>query len=127
METKKPDNVADNPGLLPYGSNLGAPAIKQDDIDGWKSRGIHRVNSDFKARYEELKDEYRKLIEEYKWNDLIYHAQYSFEPINGHTYHLYKRDNGELFLSIIEPSQWNQNFIGSFELDSKDKWSIIKQ
>ena len=24
----KPDNVADSPGLLPYASNVGAPAIK---------------------------------------------------------------------------------------------------
>jgi len=126
MENKKPDNVADNPGLLPYGSNLGAPAIKPDDIASWKSKGAHRVNSDFKARYEELKDEYRKLIEEYKWNDLIYHAQYSFEPINGHIYHLYKREDGGLFLSIIGPKEWKQNFIGSFQLDSKDKWTIVK-
>ena len=30
---RKPDNVADNPGLLPYGSNIGAPSIKIDNID----------------------------------------------------------------------------------------------
>ena len=28
MTNKRPDNVADNPGLLPYGSNIGAPSIK---------------------------------------------------------------------------------------------------
>ena len=28
MTDKKPDNVADNPGLLPYGSNVGSPSIK---------------------------------------------------------------------------------------------------
>ena len=33
---KKPDNVADNPGLLPYASNVGAPAIIVDDIKHWK-------------------------------------------------------------------------------------------
>ncbi len=26
MSDKKPDNVSDNPGLLPYGSNVGAPS-----------------------------------------------------------------------------------------------------
>jgi hypothetical protein len=126
MESKKPDNVADNPGLLPYGSNLGAPAIKPDDIAGWKTKGAHRVNTDFKARYEEIKDEYRKLIEEYKWNDLIYHAEYSFEPINGYTYHLYQRKDDKLFLSIIGPTEWKQHYIGSFTLDSKDKWTKIE-
>jgi hypothetical protein len=133
MEQKKPDNVADNPGLLPYGSNLGAPAIRQEDITDWKVRGANRVNSEFKARYEELKDEYRKLIEEFKWNDLIYHAEYSFEPINGHEYHLYKRENGTIFLSIISQYEWNRkgnlpygiSYIASFQLDSKDKWNKI--
>ena len=27
MANKKPDNVADNPGILPYGSNIGAASI----------------------------------------------------------------------------------------------------
>ena len=27
MTKTKPDNVADNPALLPYGSNVGAPSI----------------------------------------------------------------------------------------------------
>lgn len=36
MSKKKPDQVADNPGLLPYASNVGAPAIKQNDFTTWK-------------------------------------------------------------------------------------------
>ena len=28
---KKPDNVVESPGLLPYGSNVSAPAIKVED------------------------------------------------------------------------------------------------
>ena len=30
---EKPDNVSDNPGLLPYGSNVGAPAIQVLNIE----------------------------------------------------------------------------------------------
>lgn len=122
---EKPDNVADNPGLLSYGSNIGAPAINQDDVVSWKLRGSNKVNSQFKAKYEELKEEYRKLIEDYKWNDLIYHAEYSFEPINGEIYYLYRRSNGTIFLSIISPNEWNQECIGTFQLDTKDKWNKI--
>ena len=29
---KKPDNVADKPNILPYGTNVGAPAIKPNDV-----------------------------------------------------------------------------------------------
>lgn len=123
--SKKPDNVVDNPGLLPYGSNVGAPAIKQEDVSLWKTEGVVKTNNYFKSRYEEIKEEYRKLIEEFEWNRLVYESKFTFTPIKGHTYHLYQRDNGTLFLSLIEPECWNQIFIGSFKLDSNDKWIKI--
>ena len=61
MELKKPDNVAENPGLLPYGSNLSAPSIKIENIDGWKSSKAYKVNKQFQTKYEELKEEYQNL------------------------------------------------------------------
>ena len=77
---KKPDNVSDNPGLLPYASNVGAPVIQIENIDLWKQRGIHKVNRQLETKFLELKEEYHKLVEEYKWNDLVYNAKFSFEP-----------------------------------------------
>ena len=50
MEDKKPDNVADNPALLPYGSNVGAPAIVVNDIQFWKSPRIIHVNQQFEDK-----------------------------------------------------------------------------
>ena len=44
--SKKPDNVADNPGLLPYGSNVGAPSIKVDNIESWKNSKVIKVNKE---------------------------------------------------------------------------------
>ena len=122
---KKPDNVADNPGLLPYASNVGAPAIQLENVEGWKRRNAHSVNKQFQTRFEELKESYQKLIEEFKWNDLVYSAKYNFEPIIGETYHLYYKHNGDIFLSLIDPSQWAYEFIGSFKLDSNHKWNRV--
>ena len=62
---KKPDNVADNPGLLPYGSNVGAPAIRTEDIDGWKQRGVNKVNKQLSTKFEELKEEYKRLVKSF--------------------------------------------------------------
>ena len=122
---KKPDNVADNPGLLPYGSNIGAPAIQMENVEGWKQSNALKVNKQFETRFEELKEQYQKLIEEFKWNDLVYSAKYSFEPIIGETYHLYYNKRGDIFLSLIEPTEWTYEFIGSFKLDSNNKWNKI--
>jgi hypothetical protein len=130
---KKPDNVVFseqdgyNAKLLPYSTNVGAPAIKMNDIVSWKSRGITNVNKEFEQKFNELKGEYVKLMEEYQWNELIYGAKFSFEPIIGESYHLYKSDDGSYFLSLISPEQWNKEFIGTFQLNSNKKWVMIEQ
>jgi hypothetical protein len=131
MGKKKPDLVvwSEEKGYYPreltYGSNLGAPAIKLDDVDGWKKSQAMNANKEFATRYEELKEQFDKMLEEVYWNDEVYRSQYSFIPIIGETYHLYKRGNGTTFLSIITPSSWGKEHIGSFKLDSNKKWNKI--
>ena len=129
---KKPDLVVWSeergyyPRELTYGSNLGAPAIKLDNVAGWKASNIQTVNQEFETRYNELMEEARKLKQEYEWNDLIYSkVQYSFQPTLGQVYHLYSREDHSLFLSIIDPKSWNMQYVGSFKLDSSNKWIKI--
>ena len=120
------DNISDNPGLLPYGSNVGAPAIQVSNIEHWKSPRIIHVNQQFQDKFEELKNEYQKLIDEYKWNDLVYKSKFSFEPVIGKIYHLYYADNGKIFLSLISPNEWKKEHIGSFKYNHDNKWQRIE-
>jgi hypothetical protein len=122
---KKPDNVADSPNILPYGSNVGAPAIKTENLQIWKETRVQKVNKQFENKFQELKKEYEKLIEEYKWNDLVYKSTFNFEPVIGNIYHLYYSNNGTIFLSLIEPHLWNKEFIGSFKYNHDNKWEKI--
>ena len=119
---KKPDNVADSPNILPYGSNVGAPAIVVDNLDTWKENRIQKVNKQFNSRLVELKKEYDKLIEEFKWNELVYKASFSFEPVIGNIYHLYSSKDGKVFLSLVEPHEWNKEHLGSFRYNHDNKW-----
>lgn len=121
----KPDNVADSPGLLPYASNVGAPAIKVEDISAWKSVNAIKVNKQLETKFNELKAEYKKLVEEYRWNELVYNAKFAFEPVIGQTYHLYVGKDGNIFLSMINPNEWKYECVGSFTLDSNNKWNRI--
>ena len=126
--TKKPDIVVwdEERGYyskeLTYGSNVGAPAIKLEDVKGWKANQANEVNKQFKTKYEELKEEFQKLVDEVNWNELVYTSQYSFIPVVGGTYHLYVGKSDNLFLSLISPNEWNQQHVGSFKLDSTNKW-----
>lgn len=128
MSEKRPDNVVFseekgyNASLLPYGTNTSAPAIVLEDVDSWKFRGVNKVNKQLTTKFNELKLEYQRLVEEYQWNDLVYKAKFSFEPVIGETYHLYIGNDGGVFLSLISPSEWNRECIGSFQLDSSQKW-----
>jgi len=125
MSDKKPDNVADNPAVLPYGSNIGAPAIIKDDIDGWKMIRVNKVNKQFEDKFLEIKEEYEKLINEFKWNELVYKSKCNFEPVIGEVYHLYYDNTGNVFLSLVEPAQWSYEFIGSFRYNHDNKWIKI--
>ena len=133
--SKKPDMFAENKSVMPYGDNVGAPAIRPDDVDTWKSEKVAKTNHYFETKYNEIKEEYRKLIEAYEWNKLVYKSEFSFEPVKGDTYYLYQRDNGTLFLSLIESWAWGKSklrnekpvFIGAFRLDSNDKWEKMNE
>ena len=120
--SKKPDNVSDIFGLLPYGSNVGAPAIKVTNIEHWKEPRIINVNQQFEDKFLELKKEYKKLVDEYQWNDMVYRSKFSFEPVIGKIYHLYYSKDEKIFLSLISPSEWNKKYIGSFKYNHDNKW-----
>jgi hypothetical protein len=128
MADKKPDNIVYsetegyNANILPYATNVGAPAIRIDDLVSWKSRGITTVNKEFQSKFNELQLQYQRLVEEFEWNELVYSAKFSFEPVVGEIYHLYRNHDGLNFLSLISPLEWNKEHIGTFKLNSDKKW-----
>jgi hypothetical protein len=133
MEEKKPDNVVYskekgyNAALLPYSTSVSAPVIKTDDVIAWKNRGIHSVNKEIEGKFNELKLQYQKLMEEYEWNKLVYDAKFAFEPVIGEIYHLYTALDGHHFLSLISPQEWNKEHIATFKLNSDKKWILLNQ
>jgi Protein of unknown function (DUF2452) len=133
MEDKKPDNVVYskengyNASMLPYATSVSAPIIKTDDIVAWKARGIHNVNKEFENKFNELKFQYQKLMEEFELNEMVYNAKFSFEPVIGEIYHLYQGNEGNNFLSLIGPTEWNREHIATFKLNSERKWIAIKE
>jgi hypothetical protein len=131
MENKKPDNVVFseekgyNASLLPYATSVGAPAIRMDDVVSWKNRNISTVNKEFENKFKELKSQYENLMQEFEFNELVYSAKFSFEPVIGEIYHLYTGEDGVNFLSLIAPQEWNKEHVGTFKLNSDKKWVIL--
>ena len=122
MKKKYPDQIVYNKdsdrfdaNTKHYPTTVGSQKFEPIIMD--KSEGI-KADKYFNSRLEELKREYRSLLSEYDDTKLIYNSEYSFQPIVGETYHLY-------FLSIIKPSEWNQNHIGSFRLLNNGVWEKL--
>ena len=133
MKKDRPDNIVYsdeqgyNANILPYATTVGAPVIRVDDLVSWKSRAISNVNKEFESKFSELKMQYQKLMEEYEWNELVYNAKFSFEPVIGEIYHLYKDVTGLNFLSLIGPNEWNKEHIGTLKLNSDKKWVLLNE
>ncbi len=126
---KRPDSVVYdeknggyNASLLPYASSVGGPAFQVNDLSVWKNTSVGKVSAHFKTRFEEIKAEYQSMVDQYSWNEIVYSAKFSFEPVVGETYHLYARENDERFMSLIPPHSWKMNCLGSFQLNTDKMW-----
>ena len=132
VKEKKPDNVVFNTEtqkydayLKPYATSVGAPVITATDTIARKNRSINKLNHKVKTRFKEIKEQYDQLMQEFEDNRLINEAKFTFEPIIGQHYHLYMRENGDNFLSIIAPNECNFNSIGSFYLNADQIWEKV--
>lgn len=131
MKAKKPDSVVYseedgyNAYLLPYATTVGAPVIETNDVVAWKTRGIQQVNKELGEKFNQLKEDYKRLMEEYELNDLVYNSKFSFEPVVGEIYHMYTSKEGASFLSLIAPTEWNKTHVASFKLNFDKKWIKI--
>ncbi len=111
-----------NASLLPYATSVSGPSFKANDLTLWKNNSAGKVSAHFKTRFEEIKAEYKSMVDQFSWNEIVYTAKFSFEPIVGQEYHLYERENGERFLSMIPPESWSKQHLGTFVLSSDKMW-----
>ena len=125
--SKKPDNIADNPLTTPYGTNVSAPAFTIPDIVGYRKEQAAEASHRFHQKYREIEQQYEELIDQAMYNDRILKASLSFKPSIGETYHLYEQD-GRDFISMLSPEDWGESYmankthIGAFKLKSDNVW-----
>jgi hypothetical protein len=123
MKDKLPDSYVPDRKLKEYPTEIGSQKFSPDDISLFKMEKTSKLKHHFSSKFEEIQKEYRKLIEEVNINERLYLANHSFEPIAGHSYYLYQKEDGE-FLSIISPEEWGNRYeyIGKFQFLSDGRW-----
>ena len=110
--------------LLPYASSLSGPIIEVPNVDAFKKKGVDKVSKQFQAELTDLQEKIKSFVSLAADTQQVYNAHFKFEPIVGETYYLYQGLNNT-FLSLIEPSQWKQEHLGTFRLNSDYKWERL--
>ena len=111
---------------MPYPTEIGSPKFEPNNIFIFKQEKNLQLKSYYTSKFEELTNQWQDLLEDIKINERMYSAMTGFQPITGHTYHLYVNQNKE-FISLISPDEWRNKFIhiGSFRYNSDGRWSKI--
>jgi len=133
-----PDKVAENPHSLEYGHHVGSAVIKTEDIGKQKGRALsameYQTEQQLEQIYEQMKllaDQAKKINLRKDISETIYQAQFRFEPIINHTYHLYEDEDTTNILSIIGPNEWGRSrknkytWIASIKLLADHTWEIL--
>lgn len=107
---------------LTYGTEVGSQLVKVDlnKFELYKEKKLGVTDKHYHQKIDEIKQEIYNLLEEKKWNDLIW-LTIKFEPHETLRVHLYDQGNDTFLTSLIGPQEWNHkyNFIGTFVLSSE--------
>lgn len=79
-----------------------------------------------------LKQQAQRILLETEQNMKLHHVACNFIKHPGHTYHLYKRESGQLYLSMLSPEEWGdsapfQSYQGSYRLEQDQSWTPVHQ
>ena len=120
------DKVELTPNLMSYPHHVAAPKIEPVDLTLFNQLQAHKVSKSLQKRTDEIAHLIRQLQEDYVLNLELYSATRSFEPVMGECYHLYEKEDGTHFLSLISPREWNKKYLYSGTLNSDGTWSKVQ-
>ncbi|PBQ30992.1 hypothetical protein CNR22_04140 [Sphingobacteriaceae bacterium] len=131
------DKTTEYPGLIPYPHTLGSSLVKPEDVGKIKSRALSAMEEQTSMQLlqlhrqaELLASQAKEIQKRIEISTLIYTATMSFEPLIGHLYHLYKKEE-TYRLMLVGPSEWGRSkgnqleFINTVKLLSDHTWEII--
>ncbi len=130
------DKVAENPHLLPYAHTVGGAVIKPTDRGKIKGRAVEAMYEQTDRQIAQIREQVELLVTQAKAihqrvavSEEIYQSEMNFEPLPGHTYHLYRRSNGRSVLSMIGPDEWGRSmpmeFVATARLLADHTWDVL--
>lgn len=93
----------------------------------------HRVGAQLHVIAEQirhLQQQARAVLEAAERDQALHRAACQFKRIPGRTYHLYRRNGGQLYFSLLSPADWGDqpphDFQGSYRLENDMSWTAAE-
>ncbi len=134
-----PDKIAENPHLLPYAHTVGGALIKPEDTGKLKGRALSAMNQQTDMQLSQIYEQMQLLAAQAQKiqarktiSDYIYQTELRFEPLINHVYHLYRKADQKLMLSLIGPNSWGKSgeklsYLASVKLLADHTWEVLEQ
>lgn len=127
MPDKLPDSYVENRSSKEYPTEVGSPNFKPTNLSLFSQENSTSVRKYYSSKLSEIEKEYNKVVSEILINERLYSAKCSMKTNPGEIYHLYINNKGEEFLSIISPSEWNFEHIGTYRFLFDGRWEEVKE
>ncbi len=131
-----PEKTTQTPGLIAFPHSVGSAVIKPEDLGKMKGRALNAMKDQTERQLSQLYTQMQTLVEQannlklrVEVSENIYKSHIPFEPVIGHEYYMYERENGSHFLSMISPKEWgkstaNRKCNASVTLLSDHTWEV---
>jgi len=134
------DKVTENPHSLEYPHHVGSALIKPEDKGKIKGRALsameYQTDQQLSQIYEQMQllaEQAKKITQRKEISEKIYNAEFRFEPLINHTYHLYETKDGGQVLSVIGPNEWGRSvkkddftWLATVKLLADHTWEIVE-
>ncbi len=139
MEENKEEYYTGLPSFAPIPLNISSPSIRPEDRRLIKAQAVEAMHLKAQQQINLLKRQAALIMEQAKEledrvliSQQIYEATMRFAPTMGMTYHLYKRMDGEVLLSLVSPAEWGQRFpfkyfVATVKLLADHTWDILER
>lgn len=131
------DKITETPSILPYAHTVGGAVIRPDDVGKIKSNALLAMEQQTDMQLGQIQEQinllYKQALAIKERSELsvkIYQAHMGFDPIIGHHYHLYEKEDGSNVLSMLGPSDWGRSrkylkHIAHVKLLADHTWEVI--
>lgn len=131
------DKITETPSILPYAHTVGGAIIRPDDMGKIKSNALLAMEQQTDMQLKQIQEQINLLFkqataikERSELSVTIYQSQMGFDPLIGHVYHLYEKDDGAYFLSMIGPAEWGRSkkferYMAKVKLLADHTWDVL--